>query len=149
MGNGTGATFWNGSAYELPFAAASFDAVVISDVLEHLFDLPLALREASRVVRPGGVLLFDTIDRTMTSLLVAIAGAEFIARIVPRGTHDWRLFIRPSELQQALASAGFHNFTCQALRPSLQALVEMTLCGLGLLSAESMVGTFVVEPLSS
>ncbi|CAK0908949.1 unnamed protein product [Prorocentrum cordatum] len=135
--HGTGAAFRAGSVYELPFAAESFDAIVISDVLEHLLDLPRALAEAARVLRPGGRFLFDTIDRSVASYVVGILGAEYLVGIVPRGTHDWRLFIRPEELRLVLERAGFGALTYEAFQPSLRALVELALFRFGLLPAES------------
>jgi 2-polyprenyl-6-hydroxyphenyl methylase / 3-demethylubiquinone-9 3-methyltransferase len=92
-----------GSAYRLPMADGVVDVVVISDVLEHLHDLPTAIAEISRVLRPGGLMLFDTINRTVASYLTAILMAERVLRIVFPGTHDWKMFIRPGELRSALA----------------------------------------------
>lgn len=147
--NSTGAAFSRGSIYALPFAAESFDAIVISDVLEHLLDLPLAAEEAARVLRPGGLLLFDTIDRSVASFVVSILGAEYLVGIVPRGTHDWRLFVQPEELRQVLERAGFGAWSYEAFQPSLRALVELALFQFGLLAAESMLGGFNVEKPSA
>lgn len=95
-----------GSAYELPVADESVDGVVASDVLEHLHDLPLALGEIARVLRPGGVFAYDTINRTALSFLVMIVLGERVVRLVRPGTHNWRMFIRPDELAELLASRG-------------------------------------------
>jgi 2-polyprenyl-6-hydroxyphenyl methylase/3-demethylubiquinone-9 3-methyltransferase len=95
-----------GSAYELAVADASVDCVVASDVLEHLHDLPRALGEIARVLRPGGVFAFDTINRTVKSYLVMILLGERLIRLVRPGTHNWRMFIRPDELTELLASQG-------------------------------------------
>lgn len=107
-----------GSAYELPVPDGSVDAVVMSDVLEHLHDLVLALGEAHRVLRPGGVLLFDTIDRTVRSYLMAILLAERLFRMVKPGTHDWRMFLRPAELARLLDTVGLTLAEVSGLAPA-------------------------------
>ena len=101
-------TFVSGSAYDLSmFPPDCFDGVVIADVLEHLYDLPTAVEQIGRVLRPGGVLVFDTINRTYASYVLAIAIAQEGLRVVPPKTHDWRLFIKPEELTFLLQSHGF------------------------------------------
>ena len=90
----------------LPFASASVDVVVCVDVLEHVDDLGRVLAETARVLRPDGLLLFDTINRNLLARLVTITLAEDILRLLPRGTHDPARFIRPSELRAALRAAG-------------------------------------------
>ena len=89
------------------FPAGSFDGVVMADVLEHLLDLPSAVREVRRVLRPGGVLVFDTINRTYKSYLFAVLLAQEVAAMVPPNTHDWRLFIKPHEMTFLLQAHGF------------------------------------------
>jgi 2-polyprenyl-6-hydroxyphenyl methylase / 3-demethylubiquinone-9 3-methyltransferase len=90
----------------LPYAEAAFDAVVCVDVLEHVKDLQRVLAEVARVLRPGGLFLFDTINRNPLTRLVTITMAENILRLLPRGTHDPAMFIKPRELRSALADAG-------------------------------------------
>ena len=89
------------------FPPDCFDGVVVADVLEHLYDLPTAVEQIGRVLRPGGVLVFDTINRTYASYVLAIAIAQEGLRVVPPATHDWRLFIKPDELTILLQSHGF------------------------------------------
>mmetsp|Transcript_53340 Transcript_53340/g.95734 ORF Transcript_53340/g.95734 Transcript_53340/m.95734 type:complete len:293 (+) Transcript_53340:69-947(+) len=132
--------FQKGSLYELPFADEGFDAVIVSDVLEHLHDLPKALAEIKRVLRPGGLLLFDTIHRSLPTYLVAIIGAEYVVGIIQRGSHDWRLFIRPEELGKGLQDLGFTEYLYESFEPSLRALGELSLFSFGLLSADRMRG---------
>jgi 2-polyprenyl-6-hydroxyphenyl methylase/3-demethylubiquinone-9 3-methyltransferase len=108
-----------GRLERLPFASGSFDAVVAADVLEHLPDLPAAVAELARVLAPGGSFLFDTINRTPWAWFTAVFGLEQVLRIVPRGTHDWRLFIRPAELDQLLTGAGLTPVTVTGLRPRI------------------------------
>lgn len=118
------AHFHRGSIYTLPFADSSFDAVVCSDVLEHLTDLPSALREMRRVLRPGGLLLVDTIHRTLLSYIIVILGLEVVLGAVPRHAHDFRLFITPEELVAALEAAGFRVGSQQGFRPSLAFVID-------------------------
>ena len=90
----------------LPYADASFDAVVCVDVLEHVADLHKILAEVARTLRPGGLFLFDTINRNRLARLATITFAEDILRLLPRGTHDPAVFIKPQELRAALQGAG-------------------------------------------
>lgn len=95
-----------GSVYELDEGSGEVDGVVISDVLEHLHDLPRAVAELVRVLRPGGILAFDTINRTVKSYVVMIVLAQNLVSLVEPRTHDWRLFIKPAELSALLAGRG-------------------------------------------
>ena len=91
----------------LPYADHAFDAVVCVDVLEHVADLQRVMEEVFRVLKPGGAFLFDTINRNPLSRLAVVTVAEDMLRLLPRGTHDPDMFIRPDELRQALKAAGF------------------------------------------
>jgi 2-polyprenyl-6-hydroxyphenyl methylase/3-demethylubiquinone-9 3-methyltransferase len=95
-----------GVGEDLPHADGAFDAVVCVDVLEHVADLPRVLAEVTRVLRPGGLFLFDTINRNALSRFATITVAEDILRLLPRGTHDPALFITPAELRHGLQGAG-------------------------------------------
>ena len=99
--------FLEGTCYALPAADGALDGVVMSDVLEHFHDLRAAVGEVYRVLRPGGVFVFDTINRTYKSYLFAALLAPEVAAMVPPNTHDWRLFITPDEVEQLLNSTGF------------------------------------------
>ena len=90
----------------LPYDTASFDAVVCVDVLEHVADLTRVLAEVSRTLRPGGLFLFDTINRNPLARLATITIAEDLLRLLPRGTHDPAKFIKPRELRAAMQGAG-------------------------------------------
>lgn len=90
----------------LPYDSASFDAVVCVDVLEHVADLNKVLAEVERTLRPGGLFLFDTINRNPLARLATITIAEDVLRLLPRGTHDPAMFIRPAELCAAMQQAG-------------------------------------------
>lgn len=90
----------------LPYDDASFDAVVCVDVLEHVADLHRVLSEIARTMRPGGLLLFDTINRNPLARLASITIAEDMLRLLPRGTHDPAMFIKPKELRAAFQGIG-------------------------------------------
>jgi 2-polyprenyl-6-hydroxyphenyl methylase/3-demethylubiquinone-9 3-methyltransferase len=90
----------------LPYEAGAFDAVVCVDVLEHVADLAKVLAEVARVLKPGGVFLFDTINRNPIARFATITVAEDVLRLLPKGTHDPEMFIKPSELRQGLSDAG-------------------------------------------
>ncbi len=79
-----------------------FDAVVCAEVLEHVDDLEGFLRDALSVLKPGGLFFFGTINRTFKARLLAVFVAEDVLGMVPRGTHDWKRFIKPSALKKIL-----------------------------------------------
>lgn len=95
-----------GRAEALPFPDQSFDVVTCVDVLEHVDDVGGALREIHRVLRPGGVLLYDTINRTAWARVTMIVIPERMLGIVPPGAHSFRKFITPRELLVGLGAAG-------------------------------------------
>lgn len=84
-----------------------FDAVVASEVVEHVADRALFADSLAALVRPGGVLVLTTINRTARSFARAIVAAEYVLRWVPRGTHSWSQFPTPAELTEELAKRGF------------------------------------------
>jgi 2-polyprenyl-6-hydroxyphenyl methylase/3-demethylubiquinone-9 3-methyltransferase len=89
----------------LPYDTAGFDAVVCVDVLEHVADLDRVLAQVARVLRPGGLFLFDTINRNPVARLATITVAEDLLRLLPSGAHDPAKFIKPLELRHALHGA--------------------------------------------
>jgi ubiquinone biosynthesis O-methyltransferase len=93
-----------GTGEKLPVADSAVDIVVCVDVLEHVDDLDAVIGEIRRVLKPGGLFLFDTINRTWLSKLVYIVLGEIVLRLGPRGTHDPALFIKPEELRAKLES---------------------------------------------
>ena len=96
-----------GTGEALPLADGSMDYVVCVDVLEHVADLGEVINEVRRVLRPGGVFLFDTINRTWLASLVLVFLGERIFRILPVGTHDPAKFITPCETDNASQGIGF------------------------------------------
>jgi 2-polyprenyl-6-hydroxyphenyl methylase/3-demethylubiquinone-9 3-methyltransferase len=87
-------------------AAEVFDVVLAMEVVEHVRNVGRFLAEAAGMVRPGGMLVAATLNRTLKSFALAIVGAEYVLRWVPRGTHDWTQFVAPRELAKALRDAG-------------------------------------------
>jgi 2-polyprenyl-6-hydroxyphenyl methylase/3-demethylubiquinone-9 3-methyltransferase len=83
-----------------------FDAVLALEVVEHTSDPALFLATVADLVKPGGGIVASTINRTARAFLMAIVGAEYVLRWIPRGTHDWRKFLRPSELAAGLRRSG-------------------------------------------
>ncbi|XP_038568066.1 ubiquinone biosynthesis O-methyltransferase, mitochondrial [Micropterus salmoides] len=95
--------------------AGQFDAVVASEVVEHLADLETFAFCCSLVLKPGGSLFITTINKTKLSYALGIVVAEQLLRIVPRGTHDWEKFISPVELERLLESNGFSVQSVQGM----------------------------------
>jgi len=84
----------------------SFDVVTCMEMLEHVPDPAAIIEACRRLLRPGGQLFLSTINRTPAAFAVAIVGAEYVARLLPRGTHHYQEFIRPAELSRWLRDAG-------------------------------------------
>lgn len=95
-----------GVGEDLPYEASSFDAVVCVDVLEHVADLSKVMTEVARVLPMGGMFLYDTINRNPLARLATITIAEDVLRLLPKGTHDPDMFIKPAELRDTMTSAG-------------------------------------------
>ncbi len=102
----------------LPYEDEAFDAVVCVDVLEHVSDLQKVLQEVARVLKPGGLFLFDTINRNVVARLATITVAEDILGLLPKGTHDPAMFIKPAELTDGLQNAGLTPGKMAGLGPT-------------------------------
>ena len=83
-----------------------FDVVLNMEVIEHVADRAAFLVDCAALVRPGGLMFLATLNRTAKAYLLAIVGAEYVMRWLPRGTHDWQRFVRPSEMAAWLRDAG-------------------------------------------
>lgn len=83
-----------------------FDVVTCMEMLEHVPDPAAIVRACATLVKPGGLVFFSTLNRNPKSYLFAVIGAEYILRMLPKGTHDYEKFITPSELSQFIRSAG-------------------------------------------
>lgn len=90
------------TAEELLAEGAEFDIVLNMEVIEHVADVPAFMEASCALVKPGGMMFMATLNRTLKSLALAKIGAEYILRWLPRGTHDWSKFLRPSEIAEQL-----------------------------------------------
>ena len=97
-------------------AQKGFDLVLALEIVEHVADLPRFINSLSQLVRPGGVIGLSTLNRTCKSFALAIIGAEYLLRWLPRGTHRWSKFVRPSELAALLRSSGIQITEVTGLR---------------------------------
>ena len=93
------------AAEELAEAGESFDAVLALEIVEHVASLEAFVAAAARMTKPGGLLVVATLNRTLKAFGLAIVGAEYVLRWLPKGTHDWRKFVRPSELEAAMRAS--------------------------------------------
>lgn len=87
-------------------AGERFDVVLALEIVEHVVDAGRFLASCATLVRPGGLLFVSTLNRTLRSYLMAIVGAEYVLRWLPRGTHDWQRFLRPDELIAKIEATG-------------------------------------------
>ena len=104
--SGLAIDYRHGSVEALAAGPAQFDAVLNMEVVEHVADVESFMAASAALVRPGGLMVVATLNRTPKAFLLAIVGAEYLLRWLPRGTHDWRRFLRPSELARVLRGAG-------------------------------------------
>ena len=96
----------NAAAEELAEAGERFDVVLNMEVVEHVADVDFYIAKCAEMVKPGGLMFIATINRTLKALGLAIFGAEYVLRWLPRGTHQFSKLVRPDELERALASTG-------------------------------------------
>ncbi|MHA7776287.1 bifunctional 2-polyprenyl-6-hydroxyphenol methylase/3-demethylubiquinol 3-O-methyltransferase UbiG [Roseibium sp. M-1] len=94
------------TAEALAAAGETFDVVLNMEVVEHVADVPLFLEATSSMVRPGGLMFVATINRTLKAYALAIVGAEYVLRWLPRGTHSYEKLVRPDEIEGPLQAAG-------------------------------------------
>ncbi|MFL9824837.1 bifunctional 2-polyprenyl-6-hydroxyphenol methylase/3-demethylubiquinol 3-O-methyltransferase UbiG [Rhodoplanes sp. SY1] len=96
----------NTTAESLAAAGETFDIVLAMEVVEHVTDVPLFVSVCAGMVKPGGLMVAATLNRTLKSWALAIVGAEYVLRWLPVGTHQWDKFVTPQELEAAMQSAG-------------------------------------------
>ncbi len=94
------------TAEALAKAGETFDVVLNMEVVEHVADIDLFLGACAAMVKPGGLMVVATINRTLKAFALAIVGAEYVLGWVPRGTHQWDKFVTPRELEDALRQHG-------------------------------------------
>ncbi len=83
-----------------------YDVVLALEIIEHVADIDLFIKECSRLCNDNGIIIFSTMNRTLKSLGLGIIAAEYIMRWVPKGTHDWKKFVKPSELAKYVRKYG-------------------------------------------
>jgi 2-polyprenyl-6-hydroxyphenyl methylase/3-demethylubiquinone-9 3-methyltransferase len=107
----TGATvnYRHTTAEALADAGETFDVIINMEVIEHVADVDAYLTACKSLLKPGGIMLLSTINRTAKAFLFAIVGAEYVLRWLPKGAHDWNKFLTPLELQTACQKAGFET----------------------------------------
>ncbi len=91
---------------DLVAEGGSFDCVLCLEVVEHVPDVAAFLATCAKLVRPGGLMILSTLNRTLKAYALAIVGAEYILRGLPVGTHQWERFVTPDELARHVAAAG-------------------------------------------
>ena len=82
--------------------------VINAEVVEHVADQAELIAQCAKLVKPGGMLILATLNRTLTAYVFAIVGAEYVLRYLPVGTHSWRKFVKPSELVTWTQAANSH-----------------------------------------
>ncbi len=94
------------SSEELLKGKKKFDVVLALEIVEHVADVDMFVRNCVDLCRPGGLIVFSTLNRTAKSFALGKVAAEYVLRWVPVGTHDWKKFLKPSELARPIRSAG-------------------------------------------
>ncbi len=89
----------------LPREEGTYDVVTALEIIEHVADLDRFVKDCAALCKPGGLLIFSTLNRTVKARLMAVTAVEYILRWVPKGTHNWNKFVRPHELAAALRQA--------------------------------------------
>ncbi len=94
------------TAEDIAATGAAYDAVLVLEVVEHVPDVPAFIKTVAPLVKPGGIMVLSTVNRTYKAYAFMIVAAELILRWVPAGTHQWQRFVTPEELRAALRAAG-------------------------------------------
>ncbi|HYF55916.1 MAG TPA: bifunctional 2-polyprenyl-6-hydroxyphenol methylase/3-demethylubiquinol 3-O-methyltransferase UbiG [Salinarimonas sp.] len=105
-GSGVAVDYRTQTVEEVVAAGERFDVVLAMEVVEHVPDMRAFTAACCGAVAPGGLLVMATINRTMRAFALAIVGAEYVLRWLPRGTHDWQKFVTPAELTGAIEAGG-------------------------------------------
>jgi 2-polyprenyl-6-hydroxyphenyl methylase/3-demethylubiquinone-9 3-methyltransferase len=104
--NGVTVDYRATTAEELAAAGEQFDVVLAMEVVEHVVDVKAFVATCAAMVKPGGLMFAATLNRTFKSFALAIVGAEYVLRWLPRGTHQWDKFVTPNELELAMEQGG-------------------------------------------
>jgi len=117
MAHGLSIDYRVGKAEELLHSGERFSVVTALEVIEHVPVANRLLRVLATLVAPGGLLFISTLNRTRLAFLTAKFGAEYVLRLLPVGTHDWRKFVSPAELGAGLRLAGMHMSDIAGMQP--------------------------------
>ena len=104
--NGVDVDYRATTAEDLAAAGEKFDVVLAMEVVEHVVDVNAFVATCASMVKPGGLMFAATLNRTLKSFALAIVGAEYVLRWLPRGTHQWDKFVTPNELERAMEQGG-------------------------------------------
>lgn len=104
--SGVKAIYLHCAAEDLVSQGQRYDVVLAMEIIEHVANVDAFLEACSRLLKPGGIMFMATMSRTIKSYAMAIIGAEYVMRWLPKGTHDWNRFIRPSEMARGLRPHG-------------------------------------------
>jgi 2-polyprenyl-6-hydroxyphenyl methylase/3-demethylubiquinone-9 3-methyltransferase len=128
-GSGLKIEYRHGRGEKIPFPDGSFDIAYCCDVLEHVDNVDRVIGETARVLKPGGIYLYDTLNRTPLSKLVMIKIAQDwkVTRFVETRLHDWAMFIKPAELRHLMARHGIESRGIAGIEPGISPLGMMTL----------------------
>jgi 2-polyprenyl-6-hydroxyphenyl methylase/3-demethylubiquinone-9 3-methyltransferase len=105
-GQGLAVDYRETTAEALAADGRQYDIVLALEIVEHVADVELFLQTCGQLAKPGGLVFLSTLNRTAKAWALAIAGAEYVLRWLPRGTHDWRKFLKPSEAVRGLRAGG-------------------------------------------
>ncbi|MFH7810559.1 MULTISPECIES: bifunctional 2-polyprenyl-6-hydroxyphenol methylase/3-demethylubiquinol 3-O-methyltransferase UbiG [Acetobacter] len=125
----------NGSAEDLVAEGCEFDAVVALEIIEHVTDPAAFMDMLAQLAGPKGTVIVSTMNRTLRSLAVGKIGAEYILRLLPVGTHEWRKFIQPSELGQYARAAGLRMTAIAGMMPGPMGWKETRDLGINYIAA--------------
>jgi 2-polyprenyl-6-hydroxyphenyl methylase/3-demethylubiquinone-9 3-methyltransferase len=109
LGSGLAIDYRCTTAEALSDAGEKFDIVLAMEVIEHVADHEVFLERCADLIAPGGIMVLSTINRTFKSYAYAIVAAEYVLRLLPRGTHQWDRFLKPEEIGIALSSHGLRT----------------------------------------
>ena len=114
-GSGLAVDYRATTAEALADSGLAFDVVLNMEVVEHVADVGAFLRACARLVRPGGITIIATMNKTLKALALAKFGAEYVLGWLPRGTHDWNRFIAPRDLQAMVEESGLKTLKIQGV----------------------------------
>ncbi|MCP1201311.1 bifunctional 2-polyprenyl-6-hydroxyphenol methylase/3-demethylubiquinol 3-O-methyltransferase UbiG [Acetobacter oryzoeni] len=124
-----------GSAEELVAEHAKFDAVMALEIIEHVTDPEAFMIMLAQLVDANGTVIVSTMNRTLRSLAVGKIGAEYLLRLLPVGTHEWRKFIQPSELGRYARTAGLRMVAISGMAPGIGSWKETRDLGINYIAA--------------